>query len=109
MNLVGMAPNALFALRPGAPAVLSDSFSKCLEGGNVKQATLVRPDGDDAFVCRLPKGGEQLRDEYTLFTVPTKDLRPIGNPENLLDGSLFPSETRNVELKITADFVTCTQ
>jgi len=100
-----MASSALFALTPGVPAVLLQSVAE----NKPRTVTVVRPDGVDAFVCRLPKGGGQLRAKYTLLSVPSKNLRPIGTVENLLDGSMFPSVERPKELVIAADFVTCTQ
>jgi hypothetical protein len=109
-----MASSALLALRPGTPAVLSELSSKANRlnaGGELQTVTLVRPfkDDKDTFLCRLPKSAKELREKYKVLVLPASDLHPVGEPENLLDGSLFPSESRPRQLKVQADFVTCTQ
>lgn len=116
MKFPTMASSALLALRPGTPAVLSELSSKAhgLNAGavgEVQTVTLVRPykDDKDTFLCRLPKSAKELRDKYKVLAFPVSDLNPVGDPENLLDGSLFPSESRPKQLKVQADFVTCTQ
>ena len=110
-----MASSALLALRPGTPAVLSELIAKqhiMDKVGGSQTVTLVRPypqSDSTTFLCRLPKCSNQLREKYTTLPLPVSDLNPIGAPENLLDGSLFPSTSRPKVLKIQADFVTCTQ
>jgi hypothetical protein len=54
--------------------------------------TLVRPSekhSEPTFLCRFPKSAEQLREQYKVMPIATQALKPIGSPENLLDGSLF--------------------
>ena len=79
--------------------------------GSPLRVTVVREldNNDHSLLCRVPKTGQQLRNKYTTLAINPDDLEAIGEPENLLDGSLFPTSDRPTELKVTADFVTCTQ
>lgn len=105
-------------LEPGAPAVLSGLTKRLDLNGSL--ATLVRTQNDEStsnngsssdvrWVCRLPKTSEERNKKYRLLTVKPQNLLRKGDPENLLDGSLSPSAQRPKELKVDADFVTCTQ
>lgn len=115
-----MVASSLFAMKPGTPVVLQEAASQQLAPRVDKEPrplTVVRPlqqnitDGQKAqYLVRFPKTGSQLRERYTLSEFHADDLQAIGTPDNnLMNGSLFPSKKRPLELQVEADFVTCTQ
>jgi hypothetical protein len=107
----------MLASKPGVPALVKEA-SKYGFAANSSTPFItvhvVRPlQKEQGFLCRVPKSAAQLKESYQTLSIAAQDLTPLvaakNRPENLLDGSLYPNDSRPVELLIHADFVTCTQ